>query len=832
MQNLLQSWRFLGRYVLVLVACSWLVSDVAAGEPTPPITTDTSKVGELLRAWEAEGTAAGNVGDWYDNRDREHSGLNLAPWPQLRKVAYTDEERQRRADWGIQSRVLPFVVFGNSSTASGVGHGGSNTRELYTHPVGLQLLHAQYRQHNLYIYPEHVDHDPGHNGTPGYGDLYPTNTPYLLTSQGSSGSDQPFMRAMPFLLAAFRPEVKEKLMVTGTLMPTIQMLFRTCNKHLADPGEYLTGKAHPTVFDGRWVDVQNMVRMAHDMTLKTLPPVVHIKVIEEDEPRNGRDFFDAPAFPAEVLAQRYPGSEFAQRNLEQHADTPAVIARIRRGRNFLRRIVVSAAESVDLNQRPLTFHWVVLRGDAETIRLRRLDAAGTQVEIVVPYTGRGPVLPGSALQSNRVDIGVFVHNGVYYSAPAFVTFFSLDNEARTYDAQGRILEIGYGMGETVVKVTDWQRLFTWLEPQADGPMAQLMQSLFPSEVRERLLQAAPAYLHAKEIEAMAAEKRQAAEARHSRHAGELKAAEQARTAAAQAHQKAPGPTTETHLAQATQALATAQQAARETETVARLARLAHDAARRAAAEVPAKPEEGERISVKTYVEQVLQELVRQPRLLGLQEQHLQPLWDAASSQTRAAPEAERRALALWGVVRDSPGLGLQLTPLQEGSAPVEERLTRFEKALLARFHAVFLSQVAFPNVVSFTFTPNYVDPQLTAAKFWRDVYRYDATGGSTGWTRFDGQQRIEFNAEGLRVEARDTAGRYVQARTVLYQREAPSKTREGDDLFPNLKPLRMTLGPEFVYYTYDGASDTQGRELKREPATAAPTIRDTPPVGR
>ncbi len=39
----------------------------------------------------------------------------------------------------------------------------------------------------------------------GYGDLYPTNTPYLIISQGSSGSDQPFMRAIPFTLAASAP---------------------------------------------------------------------------------------------------------------------------------------------------------------------------------------------------------------------------------------------------------------------------------------------------------------------------------------------------------------------------------------------------------------------------------------------------------------------------------------------------------------------------------------------------------------------------------------------------------------------------------------------------
>src|SRR5262245_1723691 len=43
----------------------------------PPVTTAKDELGELLRKWWAEGTAAGNVGDFYDNRDRGHSSLNV-----------------------------------------------------------------------------------------------------------------------------------------------------------------------------------------------------------------------------------------------------------------------------------------------------------------------------------------------------------------------------------------------------------------------------------------------------------------------------------------------------------------------------------------------------------------------------------------------------------------------------------------------------------------------------------------------------------------------------------------------------------------------------------
>src|SRR4051794_9224172 len=167
-----------------------------------PITADTSEVGKLLTRWWKEGTAAGNAGDWYDNRDGEHSPLDLRPYPQLRKVAYTPEDAGARRHWALQPRVLPHVVFGNSSTSAPPQLTGSNPRTYYCSPAGLKLLEGHYLGNNLYIYPEHRDHDPGHNGVgDGYGDLYPTNTPYLIVSQGSSGSDQPFMRALPFTMA-------------------------------------------------------------------------------------------------------------------------------------------------------------------------------------------------------------------------------------------------------------------------------------------------------------------------------------------------------------------------------------------------------------------------------------------------------------------------------------------------------------------------------------------------------------------------------------------------------------------------------------------------------
>ena len=110
----------------------------------------------------------------------------------------------------------------------------------------------------------------------------PANTPYLLLSQGSSGSDVVFLDALVATLAALRPEVKRELAASGTLMPTLQMIFRMSNRPVAKPEDYLTGKAHPTAFEGSQVDAEKMVTLAHGIKPEVLPPMVQLKVLEED----------------------------------------------------------------------------------------------------------------------------------------------------------------------------------------------------------------------------------------------------------------------------------------------------------------------------------------------------------------------------------------------------------------------------------------------------------------------------------------------------------------------------------------------------------------------
>ncbi len=394
-----------------------------------PVVKGRGAVGDKLRRWFDEGVAAGNRGDLYDNCDRDHSNMRYDDFPQLTRVEY-DPAIQGEVPFGLQ---LAFfhggVVVGNSSTAHvGSPFWRSNPRTAYVNPRAVSLLYAQYRSSQIYVYPEHRDHDPGRDGAgDGYGDVFPANTPYLVTSQGSSGSDQVFLDAIACTLAAFLPATKAKLVETGMLMPAVQMIFRASNKTVAKPEQYLTGVAHPTVFEGQNLDVEKMIDMAHGIQPDALPPWVELKVVEEENFDPGRDYFDIG--PREKLF-----------------DSPCSIARIYRATTRQRRMVVSAEGSRDWSGKPLKFHWSVLRGDSQHVRIRPLDEEGKRAEIIVDYSARGPLKAGDAMESNRVEVGVFVHNGTYYSAPAFISWMTLDNETREYDEAGRIKSVAYHGG--------------------------------------------------------------------------------------------------------------------------------------------------------------------------------------------------------------------------------------------------------------------------------------------------------------------------------------------------------------------------------------------------
>lgn len=344
----------------------------------------------LLRRLAAQGKAAGFAGLLYDNRDRDHSRLSPESFPGLTQLRYSKPLQKSGIDYGLAGQILfPAPVLGNSSMAVTKGEGWRSLPRLaMTTTGGPARAYRLYAANALYVYPEHRDFDTY--------DMFPANWPYTVISQGSSGSDQPFLEALAMTLAAFPPETRARLTQEQLIAPTLQMILRRSRQPVTSAAAYLSSAAHPPVFDAKTLVPGRMVGMAAALRPDEIPPMVRLDITEES-------FSDDPADRSRLF------------------DTPSAIARVWRGPETQHDLVLSAGRTFDPNQRPLSFHWVVLSGDSAQIRINLNGPRNDRARIRLTWHDPNAGDRRQGLPSSRIDIGVFAWNGVHYSAPAILS---------------------------------------------------------------------------------------------------------------------------------------------------------------------------------------------------------------------------------------------------------------------------------------------------------------------------------------------------------------------------------------------------------------------------
>ncbi|MBA3325660.1 MAG: hypothetical protein H0T41_10525, partial [Rhodobacteraceae bacterium] len=380
---------------------------------------------DLLREHVRRGRAAGNHGDLYDNRDRGHSALEPEAHPQLTHVTYAPAAQAADLDYGLNDRLLfDRPTLGNSSTAiTGGPHWRSLPRQALTRPDGagpMRLWQTASANH-VYVHPAHRDYG-GRNG-----DLFPANTPYLIVSRGSSGSDKPFLEALALTFAAFRPDAKAAMAAAGMVNSTVQMVLRRSLRDVTSREIYFSGAAHPAAFDGWQVNPARMVSLANSIKADALPAEARIRVVEETLGAEGVDYFGAG------LSERL-------------FDTPQAVARVWRSSAGRRRMILSAEDSRDANGRPLNFEWRLLQGDPAKVKIEPLDG-GARARVTLDWHDPFRISEENDQLTSRVDIGVFANNGVHDSAPAILSWAFPAHETRRYapgpDGAPRIASIDY-----------------------------------------------------------------------------------------------------------------------------------------------------------------------------------------------------------------------------------------------------------------------------------------------------------------------------------------------------------------------------------------------------
>lgn len=379
---------------------------------------------DLLRTWMREGSASGFAGLLYANRDNGTQPLDVARYPGLLRLAYSPDMVSRNLHIGLPNSL--FMVDGGQALLPVIGHSSmgylnspywrSQPRAVCGDPRQTALQSVFLLGNQLHLYPAYADYSA--KG----GDLFPANTPYWLAVAGDNNAEQPFLAAALEALAALRPETRAELCRTGLLMPTLQRLFRASQRTVKGRGEYLSGLAHPPVFEAANLDAERLVRMAHDLTTNDILPIVVLSLRRETAAVPDRDYFDAV-------------------RSEQLFDSPMAVARVFRGAARTRTFEVAA----HCRRPDAALRWVLLQGDPSRVWITPCPTNDRLATITVAHHEPflTPTGAGKRLRTSRVDVGVFAETPAGLSLPSFFSVSFLGNERRTYAGDGRILSIDY-----------------------------------------------------------------------------------------------------------------------------------------------------------------------------------------------------------------------------------------------------------------------------------------------------------------------------------------------------------------------------------------------------
>lgn len=310
---------------------------------------------------------------WYENRDLLHSNAqNFENTIQL-------TTSQTSYAINVMEAYGNGIVISNSSTATTASEDrGSNTRTPDRNLGWWHSIREAWQMGLIQFFPEHQDYDVI--------DWFKLNQPYVITTQGSSGSELGEVDRCRQIVLALRPEVRDWLIANKRVGDVVSYLMR------ANQSGYLDPMCHRVVVNGRDAN-QSDLDLSTSITLDTIPPRLKIKVISDS---------------------------LAVGTVQQLRDSSTIrtdeVAGFRRSTTASIRTIVVELES----DKPCEFHWIKTQGES-TITYQNPERS--RATITIPLQGNFDVIKpdGSTLESNRVEVIAVAYDGTHYSSPVFVT---------------------------------------------------------------------------------------------------------------------------------------------------------------------------------------------------------------------------------------------------------------------------------------------------------------------------------------------------------------------------------------------------------------------------
>lgn len=376
----------------------------------------------ILTSWLVDGSAAGNIGDIYINRDLGHSMLATGDFPLLTTLRLTADAKPFHVDVNHPNLFVGnAAVFGNISRGYTTGpFWRSMARASFTEPGGLAArMDLLYRSNQFWVIPCVNDY-----GKPELGDVFPANAPFQFISEGASWSDQPFLRAALAASAALASQTKKAILRRKLMGPTLQWLLRRTQQGIRSEGDYLSPRAHPTAFNAKRLDTVALIEKAHALKPENIPPAVNLAVI------NSR------LFPI-----RFPvaGVDYPDTVSEVLFATSSAISFVLRAPAGERTFLIRAQTFPE--QDPLaTFTWKVVHGDPSAVKI----SAPLGETLNTPERGFAQITIDRRTLKDRIDVACFAKtHGTDHGAPSIVSFYPVPQETRVYRPDGQIESIDY-----------------------------------------------------------------------------------------------------------------------------------------------------------------------------------------------------------------------------------------------------------------------------------------------------------------------------------------------------------------------------------------------------
>lgn len=759
-----------------------------AASVTVEITTDpkqiistSSKVGGTPYGWINDKLSSGekiaglrNV--YYSNEDGGHAMFYYNKFPQLSKWP-------TNTHW-YNPRYNPLpeeaVTIRNASVCYRQTESCISVDRYYMEHSSISFI-EKYDRNDLSFHPGHVD-----DGRNGY-EPYPMRWNTIHSTLGSSGSEKNDMAAFFYIMAAYKPEVQKELIRKKIIIPVTQAILRY--SRVKNDSDYLTGYAHPSIWKDDWDTVAAM-DMAYNITTDTIPPIAQISLVSSPKATKGEDYFDSRS----PLFANYSQS----------------IATIYRENTIEKSYVVSAEDSYDVNNKSLTYTWKALSNE-ENITIEPLNSAQSKVRITFHYH-KEDTIDDTDVTTPLAIVGAFVNNGSYWSTPAYVTSFSLLDETRTYNSNGKIVEIGYNAQSTQLgkpraslatvmgnyyDIKDWQPLLE-KTTGASGDLAnEALQSTLSAAEIQALRDLMPNFVSLKAIW-------QAAVADQSAKKSVSDAANAAKKEAQSAYDANKSQANLDALNAAKDAYTAAYNAYSEARTVT-------TATRDAAGTVIVTPLPSVGRSAKDLLEGAINTLTNDLNFYLLYQ---------STFNTNGASKLRttRDRMIKLGILVDPDKDGIYAyASVVPGSEPVIQRLTNYEQQQIRELNYHALKYVLFPDAIYLSINKPYVSPRVTDAKTWdRDVYHYNASGALTGWTRYTADDREEFTTGAQPDPNQPPVVEAGADQTITLSTEATLAGTVSDDALPN-PPQQVTVtwskvsGPGDVIFSNANAANTTVR---------------------